>query len=229
MITMEKDNRGVRHDSAQKAIAYWMVERRQSGSNAPFVMYDFPSPTAATEALLELSCIQRASDTGNLICTELLIFGCYQTDSGHWEAVVCGDSMTRGLWHQAHEAFEKHGGTRKNDRRPQDKQTLVQHAITPSFLSVWDCADREKVRAYVEAGGDINARDSDRLTLLHLAATTDLLDATRNLLEFGADPDLPAIPGHSKRTIDVVRANAVAYGHRHPNAKVIEHLLLRSG
>ena len=69
----------------------------------PFVMHEFKSANDARNGLLALPCIKIASDTGNLICTKPLIFGYYQTDSSHWEAVLCGDDLAHDLWSQARE------------------------------------------------------------------------------------------------------------------------------
>jgi ankyrin repeat protein len=74
-------------------------------------------------------------------------------------------------------------------------------------LSAWDAGDRNKVKSFIDSGGDINARDRDQWTCLHRAAFLDRVDAVRNLIESGADPDLPVLPGGSKRTVDIVRNN----------------------
>jgi hypothetical protein len=120
---MESDNKGTRHDSLGKAISYWMVERKQTGVEPPFVMYEFSSADAAREALLTLPCIETAGDTHALICTEPLIFGFYQTDPEHWDAVLCGEGLCVALWRAAHEAFEQHGGRKKNDKKPDGRQS----------------------------------------------------------------------------------------------------------
>ena len=119
----EKDNVGDRHDSSQRAIGYWMGERMRRERKDPFVMHEFESANDARNGLLALPCIKIASDTGNLICTKPLIFGYYQTDSSHWEAVLCGDDLAHDLWSQAREAFRKNGGTLKNELEPQKKAT----------------------------------------------------------------------------------------------------------
>lgn len=87
-------------------------------------------------------------------------------------------------------------------------------------LDVWDCNDPEKIKTFIDKGGDINARDDDKWTLLHRAATEDLPNHVWNLLRFGANPNLPVIPGFSKKTLEIVRNN-----HK-PNARKIEEMLL---
>jgi hypothetical protein len=88
-------------------------------------------------------------------------------------------------------------------------------------LGMFDCLDKGKIKNFVDAGGNINARDDDQWTALHRAAFMDLAEGVRNLLEFGADPDLPVLPGASKRTAEVVRNN------KKPNAGQIEAMLTR--
>lgn len=86
-------------------------------------------------------------------------------------------------------------------------------------LGARDCGDRNKVKAFVDGGGDINARDPQQWTALHRAAFRDDVESVRILLEFGADPNLPVLPGSSKRTVEIVRNNG------QPNASQIEALL----
>lgn len=116
----EKDNVGTRHDSIEFASAYWMA-RISSSRKDPYVLYTFDTERAARAALLELPCIHEASDTGEVICTEVLTFGCYQTHEGKWEAIVCGDDLSHELWEQAKAAFARHGGKRKNDLEPEQR------------------------------------------------------------------------------------------------------------
>jgi hypothetical protein len=108
-VFVEKDNRGTRHDTLRLASSYWMA-RISSPKKDPFVIYSFDTEKAAREALLELPCIHVARDSGNLICTEVLIFGCYAGENGKYEAVVCGDDLTHELWAKAKESFIRHGG-----------------------------------------------------------------------------------------------------------------------
>src|SRR5689334_20953941 len=74
----EKDNMGTRHNTASLATTYW-IARMASSKKDPYVMYIFDNANGAHTALLELPCIHVAEDTGNLICTDVLIFGYYQT------------------------------------------------------------------------------------------------------------------------------------------------------
>jgi len=112
-------NRGMRQDSMSQATAYWMA-RMSSTKKDPYVMYTCEDKNAARAALLELPCIHEGEDQG-LICSEVLIFGCYQRQDGIYEAIICGDELTHELWEQAKESFIKHGGTLKNDLEPEER------------------------------------------------------------------------------------------------------------
>ena len=114
----EKDNMGTRHDTLDKASAYWMARISQVKKD-PFVMYTFDNGEDAQKALLELPCIHVAEDSHKLICTEVLIFGYYLTREGKYEAIICGDDLTHELWQKAVESFTSHGGKRKNDLEPE--------------------------------------------------------------------------------------------------------------
>lgn len=105
----ERDNSGTRHDTYSLASSYWL-SRMANPKKDPFVLYSFDSEEAAREALLELPCIHVAEDSGKLICTEVLVFGHYETKEGKHEASVCGDDLTHELWEQAKASFNKHGG-----------------------------------------------------------------------------------------------------------------------
>lgn len=114
----EHDNSGTRHDTLEKATAYWLA-RLSSPKKDPFVMYVFNRPEDARAALLELPCIHEAQDTRNLVCSEVLTFGYYRTTEGPYEALVCGADLTHELWAQAHDSFARHGGRKKNDLEPE--------------------------------------------------------------------------------------------------------------
>lgn len=125
----EKDNLGTRHDNVEFATGYWMSRMSQVRKD-PYVMYVFDNGDDAREALLELPCIHAAADTGNLISTEILIFGYYQRDDGKYEAIICGDELTYELWEQAKESFARHGGERKNDLEPEKRAAAPPKTVT---------------------------------------------------------------------------------------------------
>ena len=116
----EKDNLGPRHDTFDIAVSYWWA-RNVAQKFDPCVLFIFDNEGDARDALLELDCIHVAEDTGNLICTETLMFGYYQRDDGRYDAVICGEELTHELWAKAKKSFEKHRGKLKNDAEPEKK------------------------------------------------------------------------------------------------------------
>jgi hypothetical protein len=117
----EKDNKGTRHETLDQAANYW-VARNVHQKFDPFALYVFDKQTDATQALLELDCMHAAEDTGKIVCTETLIFGCYQRDDGKYEAIVCGDDLSIEVWESARMSFSKHGGVKKNEQKPEKSQ-----------------------------------------------------------------------------------------------------------
>lgn len=103
-------------------------------------------------------------------------------------------------------------------KRSSDYRAEVSQASNAK-LGRFDCLDGTKIKSFLGAGGDINARGNDEWTALHRAAFMDLADGVRNLLDSGADPDLPVTPGSAKRTVDIVRHNGK------PKAAQIESML----
>ena len=126
----EKNNRGTRQDTLQKATAYW-ISRQPKVKKDPFVLYTFDTGAEARAALLELPCIRVAEDTQELIATDVLTFGYYPTEEGKYEAIICGDDLSHELWEQAKASFSKHGGIRKNDLEPARRATKQSAAKSP--------------------------------------------------------------------------------------------------
>jgi hypothetical protein len=97
------------------------MARNVSQKFEPYVLYIFEKENDARDALLDLGCVHVANDTGNLICTETLIFGYYGTDDGKYEGIICGEDLTHELWEAAKESFARHNGKRKNDQEPEKR------------------------------------------------------------------------------------------------------------
>jgi hypothetical protein len=91
----------------------------------PYALYVFDLEQSAREALLGLPCMQLAHDTGKVICTETLTFGYYRTEEGKYEAIVCGNDLSREVWASARASFLEHGGVRKNEQEPSDGPKAV--------------------------------------------------------------------------------------------------------
>ena len=116
----EKDNLGMSQDTLSKANVYW-IARTSSAKKDPFILYIFDSEADARLALLELPCIHAAQDTQRLICTEVITYGTYPTEDGHYEAILAGGDLTHQLWEQAKAAFTRHAGKMKNQQEPESR------------------------------------------------------------------------------------------------------------
>lgn len=129
----EKDNRGTFQDTFSKASSYW-IARMQSMKKDPFVLYAFDSEKDAREALLEVPCIHIASDSGRMICSEVLNYGYYPTEGTQYEAILCGGDLTHATWEIAKNSFIKHGGKPKGMGElepPQSAATIPQPDKAP--------------------------------------------------------------------------------------------------
>lgn len=114
----EKDNRAVRIQRISQANDFWS-EYEQSRPDTPFLRYVFDTHLIAEEALLSLSCVHQAEDTGHLICTEPITMGCYRTIDGRYEVFLAGDQLSYKTWSEATENFSRHGGRYRNQQRPE--------------------------------------------------------------------------------------------------------------
>ena len=122
---LEKNNMGIRirsmteKDTQNLKIKPFEQEGRQQFE--PYIRYLFASAEDARDALLGLDFIYEAEDTGNLICTEPLTFGCYRQQNGKHEAYIGGWHLTLPLWAAIKESFAAHNGQIKNEQRPNDE------------------------------------------------------------------------------------------------------------
>ncbi len=114
----QKDDMGTRHDNSDTAEGYWM-KRNADGDKSPFILYHFSSQESARRAFLELSFIKVAQDTGQIICTEVLVYGYYMRYDGKVSGVIAGQDLTIENHEAAKRAFEKHGGKLFNELKPE--------------------------------------------------------------------------------------------------------------
>ncbi|MEW6670793.1 MAG: hypothetical protein AB1427_03770 [Thermodesulfobacteriota bacterium] len=114
----EKDNRAVRIHRLSQANDFWS-EYEKSRLNIPFLRYVFGTHLQAMEALLSVTCIHQAEDTGNLICTEPITLGCYRTTDTRYEVFLAGDKLTYKTWSEATEKFTALRGQYRNQLRPE--------------------------------------------------------------------------------------------------------------
>ena len=114
----EKDNRAVCIYRLNQASDFW-ADYEKSRPNVPFLRYVFDTQLQAVEALLSVTCIHEAEDTGHLICTEPIIMGCYRTIEGRYEVFLAGDQISFRTWSEATEKFSHRGGQYRNQQRPE--------------------------------------------------------------------------------------------------------------
>ncbi|MBN2858382.1 MAG: hypothetical protein JXN63_08270 [Candidatus Delongbacteria bacterium] len=119
----QSDNRGTYHNSAEIATAYW-VQRNTKQKFEPYLLYKFKDETDAVKALLDSGCVKLAEDTQELICTEVLIYGYYPVENEEYEAILCGEEMSVGLFIKAKKSFLKNNGIKINEKEPDGKEQL---------------------------------------------------------------------------------------------------------
>jgi ferredoxin/predicted nucleic acid-binding Zn ribbon protein len=109
-------NLGTRIDCEDKAIAYWTDFMRR-GKIPPFVDFRFKSEKECLNVMRRLSFIAFASDTGELISTELIYYGYFYAAAG-WEILICGDELTQSMFEETVKSCEEEGGTLKDKKEP---------------------------------------------------------------------------------------------------------------
>jgi hypothetical protein len=119
----QSDNKGTFQNTVSKASSYWMVQRPSQRNKPPFLLYTFSSEQSARSALLALSYIHVAQDTGNLICAYMMEYGYYaategENSGGLYEAIICGHDLTPQRFEETTAAFLQNGGVKKNDQPP---------------------------------------------------------------------------------------------------------------
>jgi uncharacterized membrane protein YhaH (DUF805 family) len=129
-VCYERDNKGMRVETFNQSMIYWMVERVKSPRKDPFVYYSFKNEYDARAALLELPFIHTAADTRKLVCDELFRYGYFAVAdngrlTGEYDAFVSGAGFTHDMWEQAHVAFARHNGVKKNDLEPERKKPVA--------------------------------------------------------------------------------------------------------
>lgn len=105
----EANNRGTRHETTKSAQGYW-IARVLGMWNTPFIVYDFPTMALACKALLGVGCIHIAEDSGKLISTESLDFGCFLAENQKFVAMLCGAALSTATYERATRSFKEHGG-----------------------------------------------------------------------------------------------------------------------
>lgn len=114
----ERDNRAARILRLSQADDFWRRQQNRR-SKVPFLRYVFESEIEAVDALLSLSCVQRAVDTGNLLCTEPITLGCYRTLENRYEAFLAGKELRYAIWSEAVQKFSDHRGHHRDQLKPE--------------------------------------------------------------------------------------------------------------
>jgi hypothetical protein len=132
-IYLEMDNRGTMHKNVGQATSYWVMRRPAMQKKPPYLLYVFCDKETARKALLDISYIHTAADTGMLICDHLMEYGYYEVANDDetvcYEALVCGHDLIPERYSEAREAFEKHGGRMKNEQAPDPNHVELQGTI----------------------------------------------------------------------------------------------------
>jgi len=135
---VESDNRGTR---IQDMKGYEAFLGEQIGTfftgGRPFVQYTFDTVEAANDALLKLPFIHRATDSGRLVCTELLSFGVYRDENpedpeyGKYNAIIAGKGFTKTMYDQMCLICTEAGATKYGGIEPKiENATKTNETIT---------------------------------------------------------------------------------------------------
>lgn len=103
-----RDHTGLRYNDAQQADGIWRMAHMNK--RTPFLAYRFATPDAARQAILGLSYIHEAADSGELITSEVVEFGCYAVGGGQGEVALVGRMMSRAMWDKAKNKLAQAGG-----------------------------------------------------------------------------------------------------------------------
>jgi hypothetical protein len=116
----EKDNIGTRiltADRNQAAYSVWAMKGMIPHGN---IYYGFKSKEEAYLAMLDIPCIKLASDSKELICTEIIEFGVYwdSYNDKYWEAFLQGPALTPDIYLAAEKSFIRHNGIKICSKEP---------------------------------------------------------------------------------------------------------------
>ncbi len=123
-LFFEKDNRGTRVIRYSQAELLWDEVEAEPNSTT-YAAYVFEREIDAREALLSLSFINEASDTGNPVCSGEYVFGCYRRADGKFEAAVAGREMSREHWNETRKKFSSAGGIRGKEGMPGNRKAKM--------------------------------------------------------------------------------------------------------
>lgn len=124
---LAQDNLGTRYQDAAHARTVWLASHLTTYT--PVVIYRFPTLDAAHQAITQLSFIHEAADTGELIATEVVEFGCFVNEDGQGEVMICGKGFTLNRWQEAMDKLAAAGGILHREQKPEAQPSAT---ITPA-------------------------------------------------------------------------------------------------
>lgn len=124
---LAQDNLGTRYQDAAHARTVWLASHLTTYT--PVVIYHFPTLDAAHQAITQLSFIHEAADTGDLIATEVVEFGCFVNEDGQGEVMICGKGFTLNRWQEAMDKLAAAGGILHREQKPEAQPSAT---ITPA-------------------------------------------------------------------------------------------------
>jgi hypothetical protein len=145
---LARDNKGTRYKTESQARSFWTAF--QSKVYIPIIIYRFNTLDVASEAIKRLSYIHEASDTGDLISSEIVDFGCYLNDEGQGEIFIAGRMFTHDMWREAKEKLEAAGGIVYYEQEPEriTKKTVAISSVTSASSVKFVREDRQGMYTY---------------------------------------------------------------------------------
>ena len=141
----ENDNVGMRCETNSEGQAYFASLFTRDAE--PLIFYYFSSKNAAIKALLAISCIAIADDTGKLVSREVLTFGVFEVEPNMWGALLAGKSLTHALWSEAKNSFTQSGGTLRREEAPSKSTGSAPKSASASASSVKFSHERNDIVA----------------------------------------------------------------------------------
>ena len=144
----QKDNVGTFYTTVSLANAAWASQgvAFQKGANVdatfftnegsiqknidpkgyPYLCFEFDSEKAAKNTISNLSFVEVAKDTGNMITLKVMEVCCFETEQkGLWELILWGDELDTTLYSEAEEKFINGGGKHKGSRKPEKSTAKI--------------------------------------------------------------------------------------------------------
>lgn len=125
------DNVGTRYHDVAHASSAWATMHLTTYT--PVVIFYYPTLEAARHAMLQLPFIHEAADTGELIATEIIEFGCYLNEAGQGEAILCGKGLTLNVWQEAKDRLAAAGGVLHREQKPESQPAPPK--VAPALVS----------------------------------------------------------------------------------------------